>query len=108
MSTPIANEPFARSAGSGALTWSERKPKRRGWWWRDEGPNTRAVLFVEVSPGGQAAVFNPRSGEWIAVEAVPGGRWAGPLPEPQEPSPVESRQKTCGSARAPAETSANT
>jgi hypothetical protein len=76
--------------GYSALTWSAEKPKAAGWWWvkghKDTSVtavrffNEKLVVYIyEIN--GDCPIDDPRISHW---------RWAGPLPEPQEPPPVES------------------
>jgi|APGre2960657404_1045060.scaffolds.fasta_scaffold42451_4 hypothetical protein len=81
---------FAAAAGHPALTWSAEKPKRRGWWWvLNPDLLVARVLKVENSFG-HLLVYVPETGWRPVAYCGLHWRWAGPLPEPQEPPPAES------------------
>lgn len=74
--------------GSGALTWSAEKPKRRGWWWVDglnAHPPFQVVPVAQMGDEWLVLLW----GQWRPVARCNGMRWAGPLPEPLEASDVE-------------------
>ena len=80
----------SQRTGYPALTWSAEKPKAAGWWWV-KGHKDTSVTAVRFFNGkllvyiyeinADCPIDDPRISHW---------RWAGPLPEPQEPPPVES------------------
>jgi len=76
---------FADAAGSPTLTWSDDLPAVAGWWWA-ENDNGRFILEIhEHTLTGDFGYCDTEK-----FHAIPDGmRWAGPLPEPHEPSPVE-------------------
>lgn len=55
------------------LVWSKRKPTVPGQWWRET--STWRVIVVEIDAYDIAIRFKHFS---------QGGRWAGPLPMPEE------------------------
>ena len=76
-----------------ALTWGAEKPKEAGWWWLESNVGGGAIRRVaEDNVVGDLWVLLDGKPQWVNVndERIAGWRWAGPLPEPQEPSPVES------------------
>lgn len=78
--------------GSGALTWSAEKPKRRGWWWvLDPDFEEPRVLRVDNQSwdAGRLAAFSPLDG-WQPIDTCPDHwRWAGPLVEPEKAPDAE-------------------
>ena len=76
--------------GSGALTWSARKPKRRGWWWFRATPTAEAKI-VEVYPNldGELITKGGATFKWMK-SLWPEMRWAGPLVEPVETPDAET------------------
>ena len=91
--TPVVS-PVA--PGSGALTWSAEKPKRRGWWWVEmpdrKGNVGIAVRKVDESNLGPQLYVHAGTLGWVALvcDTVADWRWAGPLAEPVEPSDAQS------------------
>lgn len=69
------------------MKWTDEKPSEKGWyWWNapDRAPTIVAVRyqqFWEFSHGGI----------WRSLSyANPRGKWSGPIPEPDEPSTIET------------------
>lgn len=95
--TPIEPE---RPAVSGAVTgyapqpWSAEQPAAAGWWWAERLSGERLVVELLRDTGRAGKLL------WVALSednhlpvdsAMFGGwRWAGPLPEPPEPSDAET------------------
>jgi len=87
---------FADAAGSPTLTWSADLPAADGWWWWRRKPTARTepVEIWTIMSGGQAFSRQcTHSSGILTLEnmsaAYPEQRWAGPLLEPHEPTPVE-------------------
>ncbi len=80
---------FASAPGWPSLPWSAETPKRRGWWWwkwdRSEEPLVLAVTSYKEAGHEWFEAQHPFG--WLNVETMafrfPGGRWAGPLSEPE-------------------------
>jgi hypothetical protein len=56
------------------LVWTTEKPKVPGRYLREQ-------------PDGECVVWEitPYTVDYLALGGIPGGRWAGPIPEPREP-----------------------
>jgi hypothetical protein len=79
------------------MTWRAEKPDSAGWWWWEtrEGDQYARVYFQEdcrmpvriyVHPGNKAlcvSLYGNTDDDPAVAEL--GGRWAGPICEPQEP-----------------------
>lgn len=82
------------SAGSPALRWSARTPKRCGWWWyRHSDQHTPCVLKVYLDE--LDGTMSVRTGDYADQEnflANFDGEWGwpGPLAEPDETPDAES------------------
>ena len=100
-----SGEASVSAIGSGALTWTEEKPRAGGGYgWMRQGD--RRSTMVEVSDETDDRNGRKVYGVWIirggwigTVDAV-GGWWCGPVEMP-EPPLVATRQNVPSSAAAP-------
>jgi len=80
--------------GSGALTWSAHRPAAAGLWAAEDQFGNQGMMQVVADPFSSTErlwVKSKRGGYWPTDSDIfIGWRWAGPLPESQQPSPVES------------------
>ncbi len=92
-----------RSAGAtdpcSEFVWSAELPKRSGWWWVEDSRGARFPIYVSLS------AFNPEidgtvelNRRLVSTNSRRFKRWAGPLPEPLEPSArnLESHPQSSG------------
>jgi hypothetical protein len=59
--------------------------------WTTERP-TVAGRYLREQPDGECVVWEitPYTVDYLALGGYPGGRWAGPIPEPREPRNTET------------------
>jgi hypothetical protein len=74
---------------SASLRWTAEVPAADGWWWWQDKPHgiKRAVEIYSVTRAGRllSRWVRDGSGPWKLGEGCRrGGRWAGPLPEPED------------------------
>ena len=64
------------------LVWARKKPKLPGWYWYRDFSDS--IVWVYDKPDGELATHI-----YDRFELVSGlkGKWAGPIPKPQEPKP---------------------
>jgi len=85
---PHAGPRSSAAPGSGALTWSVEKPKRRGWWWVEwYNGDVRPIEVIDTDTGGLVAQTGNGSRYYLGDPFFK--RWAGPLVKPLEAPDAE-------------------
>ena len=98
----FGHEPGCPWLACRALTWCADRPAAAGRFWWQSSPLDDAIV-VTVFPSPEGLSVRTERGHmmmFLFSRLWPEQRWAGPLPEPQEPSPVESSGNGPSSATA--------